>query len=69
VTRGDSSKRVRDLALGTYCDNNNNVRIQEGDEWEGGLSLTNQGLFKPLVMFFGLTNSMEIFQMIMNNIF
>jgi len=29
----------------------------------------NQGLFKPLVMFFGLINSLEMFQMMMNNIF
>jgi len=29
----------------------------------------NQGLFKPLVMFFGMTNSLVIFQTMMNNIF
>ena len=29
----------------------------------------NQGLFKPLVMFFGLTNSLATFQMMMNDIF
>jgi len=35
---------------------------------EGGLS-TNQGLFDPLVMFFGLTNSPATFKMMMNDIF
>ena len=30
---------------------------------------TNRGLFKPLVMFFGMTNSPATFQTIMNNIF
>jgi hypothetical protein len=34
----------------------NNVRIQEGDEWKAAFR-TNRGLFEPLVMFFGLTNS------------
>jgi len=30
---------------------------------------TNEGLFKPMVMFFGLTNSPATFQTIMNTIF
>jgi hypothetical protein len=30
---------------------------------------TNRGLFEPLVMYFGLTNSPAIFQTIMNKIF
>jgi len=34
----------------------NNVRIKEGDEWKAAFR-TNRGLFEPLVMFFGLTNS------------
>ena len=29
----------------------------------------NQGLFEPLVMFFGLTNSLATFQTMMSNIF
>jgi len=29
----------------------------------------NQGLFKPLVMFFGLTNGPTTFQMMMNDLF
>ena len=31
--------------------------------------LTNKGLFEPQVMYFGLCNSSEIFQRMMNNIF
>jgi hypothetical protein len=46
----------------------NNVWIKEGDEWRAAF-WTNQGLFKPLVMFFSLTNSPATFQTMMNNIF
>ena len=46
----------------------NNVRIKEGDEWKAAF-ITNQGLFKPRVMFFGLTNSPATFQTMMNAIF
>jgi len=46
----------------------NNVRIKEGDEWKAAF-VTNEGLFEPLVMFFGLTNSPATFQMMMNAIF
>jgi hypothetical protein len=46
----------------------NNVRIKEGDEWKAAFH-TNQGLFEPLVMFFGLTNSPATFQTMMNDIF
>lgn len=42
--------------------------IKEGDEWKAAFH-TNRGLFKPLVMFFGLTNSPATFQMMMNDIF
>jgi hypothetical protein len=45
----------------------NNVRIKEGDEWKAAFK-TNQGLFEPLVMFFGLTNSPATFQAMMNNL-
>jgi hypothetical protein len=44
------------------------VRIQEGDEWKAAFQ-TNQGLFEPLVMFFGLTNSPATFQTMMNDMF
>jgi hypothetical protein len=46
----------------------NNVRIKEGDEWKAAFR-TNRGLFEPLVMFFGLTNSPATFQNLMNDIF
>jgi len=46
----------------------NNVRIQEGDEWKAAF-ITNKGLFEPLVMFFGLTNSPATFQTMMNHLF
>lgn len=46
----------------------NNVRIKEGDEHKAAFS-TNRGMFEPLVMFFGLTNSPATFQAMMDNIF
>src|SRR6202789_1004268 len=46
----------------------NNVRIKEGDEFKAAFR-TNRGLFEPLVMFFGLTNSPATFQTMMNDIF
>ena len=46
----------------------NNVRIKEGDEWKAAF-LTNKELFEPQVMYFGLCNSLETFQQMMNSIF
>ena len=46
----------------------NNIRMKEGDEWKAAFH-TNRGLFKPLVMFFGLTNSPTTFQTMMNHLF
>lgn len=46
----------------------NNVRIKAGDEWKAAFR-TNKGLFEPLVMFFGLTNSPATFQSMMNELF
>jgi len=46
----------------------NNVRIKPGDEWKAAF-WTNRDLFKPLVMFFGMTNSLATFQTMMNDIF
>ena len=46
----------------------NNVHIKEGDKHKAAF-ITNQGLFKPTVMSFGLTNSPATFQMMMNAIF
>ena len=44
-----------------------NIWIKEGDEWKATFR-TNKGLFKPTVMFFGLTNSLATFQAFMNHI-
>jgi len=46
----------------------NNVRIKEGDKWKAAFT-THIGSFEPVVMFFGLTNSLATFQMMMNDIF
>src|SRR3981189_1224305 len=46
----------------------NNVWIKEGDEWKAAF-IKNKGLFEPLVMFFGLTNSLATFQTMMNHLF
>ena len=46
----------------------NNVCIKEGDEHKAAF-IINQGLFKPTIMFFGLTNSPATFQTMMNAIF
>jgi len=45
----------------------NNVRIKEGDEWKAAFT-THCGAFEPLVMFFGLSNSLATFQTMMNAI-
>ena len=50
------------------CWGYNNVCIKEGDEWKAAFRM-NWGLYEPLVMFFGLTNSPATFQMMMNEIF
>jgi Reverse transcriptase (RNA-dependent DNA polymerase)/RNase H-like domain found in reverse transcriptase len=46
----------------------NNIQIKEGDEWKVAF-ITNEGLFEPTVMFFGLTNSLATFQTMMDSIF
>ena len=46
----------------------NNIWMKDGDEWKAAFR-TNRGLFEPLVMFFGLTNSPATFQTMMNDIF
>jgi len=46
----------------------NNVRIKEGDEWKAAFT-THIGAYEPMVMYFGLTNSLATFQMMMNDLF
>ena len=45
----------------------NNVQIKERDEWKAAFT-TPERLFKPTVMFFGLTNSPATFQAMMNEL-
>jgi len=45
----------------------NSVRVKEGDEWKAAFT-THVGLFEPVVMFFGMTNSPATFQVMMNKI-
>jgi len=44
----------------------NNVKIKKGDKWKAVL-LMPERVFEPMVIFFRLTNSLAIFQVIMNN--
>jgi len=46
----------------------NNVQIKKDNEWKVAF-LTNKGLFRLQVMYFGLCNSPGIFQKMMNSIF
>ena len=45
----------------------NNVRIKEGDKWKVAFT-THVGSYKPVVMFFGMTNSPVTFQGMINKI-
>jgi len=45
----------------------NNIRIKEGDEWKAAF-MTPEGSFEPTVTFFGLTNSLAIFQAMINEL-
>jgi len=45
----------------------NNVRIKEGDEWKGAFTM-HIGSFEPTVMFIGMTNSLAMFQAMINEI-
>jgi hypothetical protein len=67
----DLIHRLKDARYFTkldVCWGYNNVRICEGNEWKATFC-TNRGLFEPLVMYFGLTNSPAMFQTMMNEIF
>ena len=48
--------------FGTFALSRNNTR------WKAAF-ITNEGLFEPTVMFFGLTNAPATFQTMMNTIF
>jgi Reverse transcriptase (RNA-dependent DNA polymerase) len=46
----------------------NNIHIKDGDKYKATFK-TSLGLYKPLVMTFGLCNAPATFQTFMNNIF
>jgi len=60
--------RARYFTKLDVCWGFNNVRIKPGDEWKAAFR-TNRGLFEPLVMFFGMTNSPATFQTMINDVF
>ena len=45
----------------------NNIQIKKGDEWKVAF-MTPEGSFEPMVIFFGLANSLAIFKTMMNKI-
>ena len=49
------------------CNGYNNIYIKDGDQWKATFK-TPARLFKPMVMFFGLCNSLATFQYFMNDI-
>jgi hypothetical protein len=62
---------VKDASIFTKFDirrGYNNIRIKEGDQHKAAFK-TEFGLFEPMVMFFGLTNSPATFQQMMDTIF
>ena len=46
----------------------NNIHIRDGDQWKATFK-TSFGVWEPMVMYFGLTNSPATFQMMMDHIF
>ena len=45
-----------------------NIHIRKGDEWKRAI-VTNRRLYKPKVMYFGMTNSLSTFRALMNSVF
>ncbi len=63
--------QLRDCTLFTRFDiewGYNEVLVKPEDHWKAAF-ITNEGLYEPTVMFFGLTNSPATFQTMMNTIF
>ena len=46
----------------------NNIRIKDGDQWKAAFK-TARGLYKPMVIYFGLCNSLATFQAFIDDIF
>ena len=64
----DQLLRMQWFTKSDVCNGYNNIRIKKGDEWKGAF-ICNRGLFEPLVMYFGMSNSPATFQAYMNDIF
>ena len=71
----DIKTLLDDLASSSYfakfdvwCQGFTNIRIKAGDEWKAAF-VTPRGVFEPLVMFFGQTNTPPTFQRYMNETF
>jgi hypothetical protein len=63
--------RMRGCTLFTKFDirwGYNNIWIKDSNQWKAAF-LTHEGLFEPMVMYFGLTNSPATFQTMMDTIF
>ena len=66
----DVLKNIRTKKVFTKIDlrwGYNNVKIKEGDEWKVVFTIPERS-FEPIVMFFRLTNSLAIFQAMMNEL-
>jgi len=44
------------------------MRIKEGNKWKVAFTMY-IGVYEPMVIYFGLTNSLATFQTMMNNLF
>ena len=64
----DQLKKAKYFTKLDICWGYNNIWIKSGDEWKAAF-VTNRGLFKLNVMFFGLANSPSTFSALINNIF
>jgi len=62
-----TNKNPEDGSKNLLVYGHNNMQIKEGDEWKAAF-ITHLGVYEPVVMYFGLTNSLATFQAMMNNI-
>ena len=46
----------------------NNIQIKDGDQWKVAFKII-RGLYEPIVMYFGLCNSLATFQAFIDNVF